>query len=315
MSERNLILALAKVIIAAAWADNELTDEEQNLLKDLLYKLPETHKSGNRRLNSIEWARLEMFIESPISADERHHLIEELQTQLRTDDDKKLALEYLDNLVHADGVITSEEKAVVTEIQQAMDQVNLNIFGQFSRLLQGPFQRRQQAISQAPNRERYFDEFIRNKVYYGIQRRLEGEAFSLNLPDEQLRRLAAIGGLMARIAHIDQQVTDSEFNAMTTHLEQDLSVSSDEALFIAQVAISEVSAEMDFLRLTRELATTITSDEGEELLDLLFTIADADGYVTAQEAEEIYNISYKLNLTHRQFIAAKTKIPADRRAS
>ena len=72
---------------------------------------------------------------------------------------------------------------------------------------------------------------------------------------------------------------------------------------------------MDFLRLTRELASQITPEEGEQLLDLLFGVADADGQVTHQEIEEIYTISYNLNLTHKQFIAAKTKIPAERRAS
>lgn len=315
MSERNLILALAKVIIAAAWADNELSHEEQNLLKDLLYKLPETHKTGNRRLNALEWARLEMYIESPVEADERGHLITDLAESIRTEEDKRLVLEYLDNLVKADGVTTDEEKAVVAEIQEALDEANATIFGPLARLLQGPLQRRRQAMSNAPNRETYFDDFIRNRVYYGIQRRQISGTLDLDLPEEQLRRSSAVGGLMARVAHIDHDVTEDEFHTMVDRLEQTLDVSRTEALVIAEVAVSEVSAEMDFLRLTRELASKITPEEGELLLDLLFEVALADGFVSAKEIEEIYNISYKLNLTHRQFIAAKTKIPADVRAS
>lgn len=315
MSERTLILSLAKVIIAAAWADNELTNEEQNCLKDLLYKLPETHKTGNRRLNAAEWARLEMYIESPIDATERAQLIDELSAALRMPEDRELALSYLDSLIAADGVVTEEEKAVVAEIRQALEAVNLNIFGQFARLLQGPVQRRQAALDSAPNREQYFEDFVNNKVYYAIQRRIDHGDFRLNLPEGQLRRLSSIGGLMARVAHIDREVTDSEFDTMVALLQSEMHVSPNEALFVAQSAISSVDAEMDFLRLTRELASEITPEEGDQLLDLLFGIADADGHVTHQETEEIFNISYSLNLSHRQFIAAKTKVPSERRDS
>lgn len=315
MSERNLILALAKVIIAAAWADNELSNEEQNCLKDLLYKLPETHKTGNRRLNAQEWARLEMYIESPVEADERGQLIEDLKAALRTNEDKELALRYLDGLINADGVITAEETEVVDEIRQALDSANLNIFGQLARLLQGPVERRQHALNTAPNRERYFDDFIQNRVYYGIQRRLDKGTFNLNISEKQLRRLSAIGGLMARVAHIDREVSDSEFDVMVEQLKNVMSVPHEEALFVAQVAITEVSADMDFLRLTRELAREIKPEEGQLLLNLLFAVADADGFVTNQESEEIFNIAYNLNLTHRQFINAKTTVPADRRES
>ncbi len=315
MSDRTLILALAKVIIAAAWADNELTDEEQNCLKDLLYKLPESHETGNRHLNATEWARLEMYIESPVGGSERSQLVADLKAALRTSEDRELALTYLDNLIRADGIITEDEKAVVAEIRTALESVNLNIFGQFARLLRGPVERRQTAISQAPNREEFFDDFIRNKVYYAVKQRLTSENIEWALPETKLRRLSAIGGLMARVAHIDQTVTDSEFDAMVKRLETDIQVSREESLFIAQVAITSVSAEMDFVRLTRELAGDITPEEGEQLLDLLFGVADADGRVSHQEIEEIYNIGFNLNLSHRQFITAKTKIPAERRDS
>ena len=40
MSDRNLIFTLAKVIIAAAWADGQVSHEEVNSLKDLLFQLP-----------------------------------------------------------------------------------------------------------------------------------------------------------------------------------------------------------------------------------------------------------------------------------
>lgn len=37
----NVIMALAKVMIAAAWADGSVNNDEINSLKDLLFQLPE----------------------------------------------------------------------------------------------------------------------------------------------------------------------------------------------------------------------------------------------------------------------------------
>ena len=315
MPNRDLIMTLAKVIIAAAWADNRLSPEEKSSLKDLLHHLPDTYSSGNRRLSAQEWTILEMYMDSPIDDSERAALIEELRGALHTKEDRKLALEALDSVIRADGVVTPEEEEVVAQVEAALDDLNLGIFGRIGRLLEGPMVRRVSALEDAPNRERYFDDFVRNKVYYGVQRQLDSQGVALDIPGAKLRRLSAIGGLMARVAHIDQKVTDDEFAEMAHLLQSAMQIRRSEALFVAEVAISEVSAEMDFLRLVRELSKEITPDEGDRLLYLLFAVADADGFVSEEEIEEIYKISYNLNLSHRQFIAAKMRIPRDRRAS
>ncbi|MEZ4659175.1 MAG: TerB family tellurite resistance protein [Caldilineaceae bacterium] len=315
MAQRDLILALAKVIIAAAWADNELTPAERNSMKDLLFRLPESYSSGNRRLNSQEWTMLEMYMDSPVDAVERAQLIADLQAALRTPADKTLVLESLENLVRADGIITAEEQRVVAEIQTALDAVDVGFLGQLSRLLQGPMQRRTEAMGRAANREQYFEEFVRNKVYYGVRRKLDQEHVELELSDETLRRLSSIGGLMARVAHVDGQVTDDEFTEMVHMLQSTMNVTHEQALFITEVAVSEVSHELDFLRLTRELAAEITPEEGDRLLHTLFLVAEADGFVSDEEIEEIFKIGYSLNLTHRQFIQAKLTIPAEKRAA
>lgn len=315
MTQRNLILALAKVIIAAAWSDNELTPEEKNSMKDLLFRLPESYSSGNRRLNSQEWTTLEMYMDSPVSAAERADLIGDLQGALRSADDKALVMQTLENLVQADGTITPEEQAVVTEIQRALDEVDVGFFRQLSFLLQGPMQRRTDAVRRAANREQYFEEFVRNKVYYGLRRKLDQERIELELSDETLRRLSSFGGLMAKVAHIDGQVTEEELAEMVHVLQSVMQVTQEQAHLITEIAVSEVSHELDFLRLTRELAASITPEEGERLLHMLFMVAEADGFVSAEEIEEIFKISYSLNLTHRQFIQAKLTIAAENRAS
>ena len=169
MSDKNLILTLAKVIIAAAWADGEMTLEEINSLKELLFRLP---RAGGVQITGREWARLEMYIESPVGAAERARLVELLQAALRTPKDRALALSALEDLIQANGVVTDEEQAVVEEIKAAIEAVDLGMIGQLGRLIRGTAQRRSQAVADAPNREEYFEDFIKNKVYYAVQQRL-----------------------------------------------------------------------------------------------------------------------------------------------
>ena len=67
--------------------------------------------------------------------------------------------------------------------------------------------------------------------------------------------------------------------------------------------------------MTREFGAATTREERLRFLDVLFQIALADGFVTYEETEEIRLISQGINLANEEFIAAKIKIPRDKRAS
>jgi uncharacterized tellurite resistance protein B-like protein len=312
MSDKNLILTLAKVIIAAAWADGEMALDEINSLKDLLFQLP---RAGGTQITGREWARLEMYIESPVGVAERARLVEELQAALQTPKDRALALSALEDLIQADGVVSDEERAVAEEIKTAIQAVDVGVIGQLGRLIRGTVQRRSQAVANAPNREEYFEDFIKNKVYYAVRQRLNLGEVDLDIPEGDLRKLSLAGGLMARVAHVDREVTEDEFDRMVHALQAGWDITREAAAFVAEVAVSEVSADLDYFRLTRQFCTSTTEDERVRFLDVLFAVADADGHVSHEEIEEIRRIARSLNLTHKQFIGAKLKVPRERRAN
>ena len=187
MSNPNLLMTLGKVIIAAAWADGEISNDEVNSLKDLLFHLP--------NMTAKHWAELDMYIEAPVDDAERQRLVAELQTVIRSESDRQMAVEALEEMVSADGVITDEEKAVVGEIKTAIQNADTGVVSVFSRLLRGPVQRRSEAVRRAPNREQYFDDYLNNKVYYGVRRRLDIDGdVSFDLPEATLRKLSMAGG-------------------------------------------------------------------------------------------------------------------------
>lgn len=302
MSNEELIMTLAKVLIATAWADGDLTHEEVNSMKDLLYRLPQ--------LSARQWASLQMYIEDPVDDAERGRLVEDLQHAIQSPADRELVLGMLDEMMRADGQVTEEDERVAGEIKAAIESVDV---GLLSRLMKGMTGRRSQALANAPNREDYFEDYIKNKVYYGVRRRLDLGEVQLDFGEDVLRTLSLAGGMMAQIAQVNPEISDAEVDTMVDALRTYWHLTSDQAGFVAEVAISETASLLDRYRLAREFASVCTPQERLEFLDVLFAVAVADGRATYQEIEEIRSIARSLKLSHEQFIAAKLKIPQEQR--
>jgi uncharacterized tellurite resistance protein B-like protein len=313
MSDRTLIFTLAKVIIAAAWADGQVSHEEVNSLKDLLFQLPRAGRDGGGlQMSAQEWARLEMYIDQPIDEAERARLIVELQNALRSPRDRQLVRQALDEMVHIDGQISPAEQAVMDEVKRAIDDVNLNLFMQLGRVVGGAVARRT-AVADAPNRERRFEDFIKNKVFYAVSHRLHVEQSALDIPEADLRKLSLAGGLMANVAHVDKNVSEVEFAAMVQALQTHWVVDEKTAVFITEVAVSEAAKKLDHHRTVRQFANRTTPEERRHFLDVLFAVAAADGLAAYDEIEEIRAIARTLNLTREAFIEAKLKLPREQR--
>lgn len=306
MANTPLIMALAKVIIAAAWADGEVTLDETNSLKDLLFRLPD--------MTARDWASLEIYIESPVDEADRARLIEELKMNMSSASDKDLVLTSLQELISADGNVTSDEQLVFEEIAGELDEVNVNLFGNMGRLLRGPVQRRSQALN-TPNRELYLDDFIQNKIYYHLNRRLEAGETELDIPEKELRKLSLAGGLLARVAYVDRDITPGEIDGMAQALQKGWPISPQAANLVVDVATDAIGKNLDYYRLSRSFFECTTETERLAFTDALFEVAAGDGFATHNEIEEIRTIAMVLKLTHKQFIDAKLKIPSEKRSS
>ncbi len=302
MANENTIKTIAKVMIAAAWADGSVSPEEINSLKDLLFQLPD--------MTASDWLELDIYIETPVGEAERIRLEEELLVQLKTPEDKALAIAALNEVVSADGRVSDSERAVLEEIKPMIESADVAILGPLSRLMRGSINRRSQDAPNTPNREVYLEDFTHNKIFYLVSRRLELESEDISVSELVLRKLSLAGGLMAHVAYVDQEVTEAEFDAMADILEAKWSASIVEAALVAEVAVSETSQGLDIYRLSREFFETTTAEQRVRFLDVLFAVADGDGRVSYEETEEIRLIAKMLKLTHRQFIDAKLKIPS-----
>lgn len=304
MPRSSVIKTLAKVMIATAWVDGGISNEELNSLKDVLFQLPE--------MTASDWAELEIYLDSPIGEAERTRLVADLQDVLQNSNDKAMALSAIDAMVKADGKLTEKEIAVAQEVKSVIQEANVGVFGRLGSLL---VDRRTETFANAPNRELYLDDYEKNKIFYSISRRLELDENSIAIPEKELRKLSLAGGLMARVAYVDREVNEGEFDSMVAAIQKHWGLSDVEAALVAEVAVSEISKELDYYRLSRGFFEKTTEQERVHFLDALFMVANGDGYVSNLETEEIRTISKVLKLTHKQFIDAKLKIPSEQRAN
>jgi len=307
MANENVIKAIAKVMIAAAWVDGEITNDEINSLKDLLFRLPD--------MTASDWAELDIYIETPVDEHERMRLVESLRRELSTPEEKQLALDALDEIVSTDGEITESERDLIEEIRPLIEHGDGRMLAPLSRLMRGSIKRHSSVTANAPNREVYLDDFINNKIFYLVSRRLELEGERINVPESVLRKLSLAGGLMARVAYVDRRVDEAEFDAMADILEEKWEVTPLEAALIAEVAVSQIGAGMDIYGAARDFFEATSEEQRVKFLDVLFAVAESDGFVTYEETEEIRLLSKLLKLSHRQFIDAKLKISPDKRSS
>lgn len=308
MADRDMILTLAKVLIAAAWVDGEVTTDEINSLKGLLRRLKSIGYERGIELTGREWATLDMYSETPVGAEERGRLLVELQDRIRTGNQKKLAIQAIRDLMSADGEITGDEQAVLLEVEQALGEVSVGLFGMVDKLVGGRSRERRAALRSAPNREQFFDDFLRNKVYYELARHMGEESPELGLSQEEQRKLGLAGGLMAKVAHIDGELSQSEFETMVATIRSHWALDEKGASFVAEVALASIHDTYDVTRIMGSLADSSEEAERCQILSALFAVAAADGEISFDEHEEIRVISRGLRLSHEDFIAAKLKV-------
>lgn len=299
---RKLLETLAKVIVAAGWVDKELTLQEKNNLKDLLLQF-------RRHFPEDEDAPiLEMYTESPIQPLEQERLVNDLRESVWSEEDKAVVISALKDMVEADGKITEEEQSLLDGIKAKLESVDTGVFGDLGRLLRGAMQRRSESLRSSPNRDKYFEDFLRNKIYYAVRHRLDLGETELKIPEADLRKLSAVGGLMARVAQKDGIVLENEMEKINSTLQNSWGLSREAAAFVTEVAISEVSANFDYLRMSRELVEMTTPAERVNVLNVLFTVANADGKISNEERREVHNIADYLLLSDNVVAEAYSKI-------
>ncbi|UCG49669.1 MAG: TerB family tellurite resistance protein [Phycisphaerales bacterium] len=305
MADTKFIMDLAKLVVAAAWADGELQNEEINALKDLLFNL--------ENVTGRQWAELEIYMDSPVNEQETDRLLSRVLEQVNSEQDKQLVIRTLKNLFEADGVVSSEEQALLDRIEKGLSQAGAPIMARLSKMLRGTLSKRSVKYESAEQRDARIDDYIKNTIYYELRSQSRLKGLQIDLPEQKLRKLCFAGGLLARIAALDEEISEEEKQGIRHVLMTEWDLSGPEAEIVQQVSCERTLRGLDYFRLARGFFESTSLDERKNFLKCLFKIANASNKTSYDEIEEIRKIANSLKLSHRDFIEAKLTIPDEDR--
>ena len=283
------VLSLLKVLIAAAWADSRITQAEINYLKGLFRRF---------HLADSDWLELEPYLENAPSAAVIDSLFKDLLGRIATPSGRDEAVRHLEEILRADANITAEEHDFLEEYVFVLKQAS-SVQLLVGRL-KGLFQKRSDTV--ATN----LDDFIKNKIFFKLQRRL-----GVNQIASNTYRLCLLGGLMGIVAQADGEISAQELEQIRHQLRQSGAFEQDALDTLMTIIEEEAVRGLDRSRLISEYTAQLEFDARVELLDLLFGVAIADGGLTHAELEELRGISAAMNLSHRQYINAKLRVKTE----
>ncbi len=290
------MLDFLRVLIAAAWADGEITYHELNNLKAYFRELD---------LGEEQITALEPYLADPIGPDEARTIVDDFLSRARRSERETLVAAVRD-LVLADGALDGGEKSFLEMLDTARaETTTAGVFvAQLKRLWGGSGGH----AAETARRSDLIDEFIRNRVLYQVKRRLllHGGVTALDADTErELRYVCALAGLLGHVAGADQSFDADERATIAEILDAVSSLQHRDVDIIVDIVESEVLSDIGYFSFARELDQLAGPEERTRVLTLLFDVAAADGEIIHEELEEIRKISKALHIDHQSFIAAK----------
>src|SRR5437870_11958993 len=278
-------LALLKVLIAAAWADNRVSQSEMNYLKTLARRF---------NLSDADWTELEPYLEDAPSEAEVDTLFKDLLARIATPLGRNQVIRHIEEILKADENMTAEEHDLLKQYTLVLKEASTVelLVGK----MKGLFQKRPAAATLD------LDEFIRNKILFKLRRKI-------GVPEvtPEMYRLCLLGGLMGIVAQADGEIDPRELEEIRRQLQFRGQFETESLEILVSIIEEESVRGLDRARLIGEYTRNIGFEERVEVLDLLFAVAAANGSLTYAELEELRGISSGLGLSHRQYIDAKLR--------
>ena len=119
------------------------------------------------------------------------------------------------------------------------------------------------------------------------------------LPADKAKFLASFAYVLARIAHADREIDESEVAEMERIVKTLAHLSEPEAALGVQIAKSQAQhlGGTENYVVTREFRSNASKEQRGELLECVYAVAAADGSITGDEQSEILAIAEELGFT------------------
>ena len=250
MPSHSLKFKLAKVLIAVAWADGRLANEELNALKDLLFGIPE--------ISQDEWKKLMVYMESPIDAEESQQLLDDMLVDVKGRKDREYIFDTLNQLVASDGEVSVGEEEFINAVHEAVNAKTGGFFRSIKHRMKSAIKRRRGSFG--TEREQHVDDYTNNEVYHHLVY-IRKQANEVRLPEKNLWQICLSAGFMAWVLHSDLVIDEEDRQAIVGAIMDDWHIRRDEATIVADAACERIVKGVDFTRLCRTYHKSVDLEE------------------------------------------------------
>lgn len=126
---------------------------------------------------------------------------------------------------------------------------------------------------------------------------------------ERAKHIASFASILSRVAHADMEISKDEVQVMERIVRDVGGLGEEEAILVVQMAKSHtvLFGSTESYSITREFYKMATPEEKLHLLDCLFAVSSANQSISSEEDAEIRRIVAEMNLTHADFIRARSR--------
>ena len=149
-------------------------------------------------LSAQECAVIELYMVAPVAAAERDGLIQQMLAHIRSAEDKQIALQAVDAMLNADGVVSPEEAAIRQHVHAAITAVNVSPLGRLRNAVGS-------VVQPPPAREQGLELWRTNPIFYILHMQ------SARPGSAQLEVAALAAGIMAQVVRITPAAGAAEF--------------------------------------------------------------------------------------------------------
>jgi len=117
----------------------------------------------------------------------------------------------------------------------------------------------------------------------------------------------AVAALLVEAARMDQTFGTEERDTIARLLTQRFELSAEESAKLIETADEKLAATAQYFRFTHELNTNMTAAEKIEVIEMLWSVAYADGELDAHEDQLIRQVAGLIHVTDRDRMLARKR--------
>lgn len=287
MSTHERTQSFLRVLAAVAWADGELSSEEESYLRGLFVECG---------LNAEEVLDLLPLLESPVSREEFERYAREFEEHFDSQEDRTQLLESVEQLIGVDRVRAPEERAYLRHLRDWLTEVRAEEASPplWTRLLgMVGLARQEPALASTPWAPR---------IATSVAERLVPGSAAQGISGPRWTYVTLFGALLQRAIDADGVVRPEEQAALRRILGAVSLFNEMEIDYMLQLVRDRAAEGAERQRLCAEFNRISTMDDRLHLLEALFAVARADGELSAAEQDELRLLSNYLWIEAQEFV-------------